>query len=107
MLSLSALALPHPSTIDVRSIGSLLDRYLLEVTPTKANRTQVDEPGYVARLKKLFGHMRLKDLEPHHVEWGLVKAHPFKKEVRFDGGRSSSGARERYIEDWGIVETLT
>jgi hypothetical protein len=67
LLSLSTLALPHPSTIDVRSLGSLPDRYLLEVTPTEAKRPQVDEPGYVARLKKLFGHMRLKDLESHHI----------------------------------------
>jgi integrase len=136
--------------IEVRTIGDLLNRYLLEVTPTKAKRTQVDEPGYVVHLKKRFGHMRLKDLEPHHiykyfdkrkdqtkdkegnlvsedrkakrqarqeikllshaftkaVEWGLIKAHPFKKEVRFDGERSSSGARERYIEDWELVEAL-
>jgi hypothetical protein len=37
---------------------------------------------------------------------GLIKSHPFKKEVRFDGERSSSGARERYIEVWEIVEAL-
>jgi integrase len=135
--------------MEVRNIGQLLDRYLLEVTPTKAVRTQQDEPGYVVQLKPKFGHMRLKDLEPHHiykyfdkrkdrtknkdgelvakrnakrqarqeikllshaytkaVEWGLIKAHPFKKEVRFDGDRSSSGARDRYIEDWEIVEAL-
>lgn len=135
--------------IDVTNIGSLLDRYLLEVTPTKAVRTQQDEPGYVARLKPKFGHMRLQDLEPQFiykyfdkrkdqtkgqdgelvvkrgakrqarqeikllshaftkaVEWGLIKAHPFKKEVRFDGDRSSAGARDRYIEDWEMDEVL-
>ena len=53
--------------IEVRTIGNLLDRYLLEVTPAKAKRTQVDEPSYVVHLKKPFGHMRLKDLEPHHI----------------------------------------
>lgn len=134
---------------DVRIIGELLDRYLLEVTPTKAPRTQLDEPGYVALLKVPFGHMRLQDIEPQHiyqyfdrrkdrtkdkdgnlktnrtaktqarqeikvlshaftkaVEWGLIKAHPFKKEVRLDKERGQK-SRDRYIEDWEIAETLT
>jgi hypothetical protein len=29
--------------------------------------TQVDEPRYVAPLKKPFGHMRLQDLELQHI----------------------------------------
>ncbi len=37
---------------------------------------------------------------------GLIKAHPFKKEVRFDGDRSSAGARDRYIEDWAMDQVL-
>ena len=53
--------------IDVRRIEQLLDRYLLDVTPTKAKRTQADEPGYAAHLKMRFGHMRLQDIEPQHI----------------------------------------
>jgi len=137
------------SQIDVRKIGDLLDRYLLEVTPAKAPRTQLDEPGYVVQLKIPFGHMRLQDIEPQHiyqyfdkrkdrtkdkqgklkkdrkaktqarqelkllshaftkaVEWGYIKAHPFKKEVRLDKERGQK-SRDRYIEDWEIAECLT
>lgn len=136
--------------IDVRRIEHLLDRYLLEVTPAKAKRTQVDEPRYATQLKKRFGHMRLEDLEPQHiyqyfdkrtdqtkdkegklvaatrnaknqarqeikllshaftkaVEWGYVKKHPFKKEVRFDRERGQK-PRDRYVEDWEIIEVLS
>lgn len=137
------------SQVNVRSIGDLLDRYLLEVTTAKAARTQVDEPRYVEQLKKRFGHMRLDDIEPQHiyqyfdrrhdrtkgkdgepkvkrkaqtqarqeikllshaytkaVEWGYIKAHPFKKEVRFDRDRAQK-PRDRYIDDWEIIEALS
>jgi hypothetical protein len=39
------------------------------------------------------------------VEWGYLKRHPFKKEVRLDGERGQK-ARDRYIEDWEIAEAL-
>lgn len=137
------------SQIDARTIEHLLDRYLQEVTPAKAKRTQVDEPGYAIQLKKRFGHMRLEDLEPQHiyqyfdkrmdqtkdkdgktapprnaktrarqeikmlshaftkaVEWGHLKKHPFKKEVRFDRERGQR-PRDRYVEDSEIVEVLS
>jgi hypothetical protein len=55
------------SQIDVRTIEHLLERYLLEVTPSKAKRTQVDEPRYACQLKNRFGHMRPEDLEPRHI----------------------------------------
>jgi hypothetical protein len=133
--------------INVRTVGDLLDRYLLEVTPTKAVRTQVDEPTYAARLKKVFGHMNPDDVEPQFiyqyfdrrkdqtkdkdgnlstnrqaktqarneikllrhaltkaVEWGYIKKHPFKGEVRLDKERGQK-ARDRY-EDWEIAEAL-
>lgn len=36
------------------------------------------------------------------VEWGLLKAHPFKGEVRIAGAKP----RTRYVEDWELVEAL-
>lgn len=36
------------------------------------------------------------------VEWGYIDRHPFKSEVRLEGEKS----RERYVEDWEIVECL-
>lgn len=38
------------------------------------------------------------------VEWGLLKKHPFKGEVRLEG--SGEGVRTRYVEDWELVEVL-
>lgn len=32
------------------------------------------------------------------VEWGYVRTHPFKGQVRIQGSKP----RERYIEDWEI-----
>ncbi len=37
------------------------------------------------------------------VEWGYIRVHPFKKEVRLLG----EAHRERYIEDWEVVEALS
>lgn len=126
---------------NVHNVAQLLDRYLLEVTPTKALRTQLPEPAYVVELKKVFGsapvvggvrpqHIyqyvdkrldRTEGAEPRKaktqarneikilshaftkaVEWGYLDRHPFKGEVRLEGGKS----RDRYIEDWEIVEVL-
>ncbi len=36
------------------------------------------------------------------VEWGYIDRHPFKSEVRLKG----EPPRERYVDDWEIVETL-
>jgi integrase len=118
-------------------IRELLDRYALEVIPTKAITTQQGNTDSLVSLRKVFGDMRLGDVEPQHiykyadtridprsgkkspstgrhdvsvfrhvytkaVEWGLLKKHPFKGEVRLKGGK----ARTRYIEDWEIVEAL-
>ncbi len=37
------------------------------------------------------------------VEWGYIDRHPFKTEVRLVGEKP----RERYVEDWEIVEALS
>jgi integrase len=40
------------------------------------------------------------------VQWGLLKKHPFKKEVRFERDLQPKGG-ERYVEDWEIIECLS
>lgn len=115
----------------VTTIGALLDRYLLEVIPTKAPKTQTENRRYLAALRPVFGAVALSDIEPQHiyqyvdkrsaktaakrevevlshaftkaVQWGLLKAHPFKGEVRLEG----SAPRTRYVEDWEVVEALS
>lgn len=115
----------------ISTIDALLDRYSLQVVPTKAPKTQTGNRRAVANLRAVFGHMALADVEPQHiyqyveyrkaptqahreievfshaftkaVEWGLIKAHPFKGEVRLKGEKP----RTRYIEDWEVVEALS
>ena len=36
------------------------------------------------------------------VEWGLIDRHPFKGQVRLTGEKH----RDRYIEDWEVLECL-
>lgn len=114
----------------ITTIAALLDRYLMEVVPTKAPKSQTENRRHIANLRPVFGEMALADLEPQHVyqyvdkrsakvaahrevetlshaftkavQWGLMRAHPFKGEVRLE----SEAARERYVEDWEIQAAL-
>jgi integrase len=116
---------------DVRNIGQLLDRYALEVIPTKAPKTRSSNTAAVKKLRAVFGLMPLESLKPQHVyqyvdkrkakvaahreievlshaftkavQWGFINKHPFKGEVRLSGEEP----RTRYVEDWEIVECLS
>ena len=117
-------------------IGELLERYAIEVIPTKAPATQRGDIRALVNLRVVFGDMRLDALEPTHiyqyvagrlnkqgqnshatgvfetrvlkhaftkaVEWGFIRRHPFKGEVRLKGIKP----RTRYIEDWEVREAL-
>jgi integrase len=112
------------------NIGQLLDRYLLEVVPNKAPKTQTENARGIHRLRAVFGAMALNDFKPRHVyqyvdkrgaktaahreievlshaftkavEWGYLDRHPFKGQVRLEG----EPPRVRYLEDWEVVEIL-
>lgn len=135
---LGAQALP------VRTIGDLLDRYALEVIPTKAAASQESNRNQIKKIREVFGSLPLLPFAPklvyqyvdarsrkkkdpetgkvtggkiaaHReiellshaytkaVEWGYIDAHPFKSEVRLEGEPS----RERYVEDWEVIEALS
>lgn len=113
-----------------RTVGQLLDRYLLEVVPGKAKTTQAGNRIFIAALRKAFGNAPLGALKPQHVyqyvdkrskktsahreieilshaytkavQWGYIDRHPFKGEVRLAG----EAPRTRYVEDWELVEAL-
>lgn len=114
----------------VLTISALLDRYAIEVVPAKAPKTAGENLKQIERLRPAMGHFALTDLEPQHiyqyadkrtaktaarreievlshaftkaVQWGLLKAHPFKGEVRLE----SAAPRDRYVEDWEIIEVM-
>lgn len=127
---------------EVRTIGELLDRYLLEVVPSKAPKNQTLNALWIKQLRKVFGELTLLPFPPKNVykyvdlrsrkkknengritggrtaalreveilshaytkavEWGYIDRHPFKGEVRLEGERP----RDRYIEDWEVLEML-
>lgn len=117
--------------MSVVTIGNLLDKYLLTVVPTKAPATRESNRYNIKRLREVFGAMPLRSIEPHHiygyyerrekktaahreieilshaftkaVEWGHLKTHPFKGQVRL----KSEAPRDRYVEDWEVIEALT
>lgn len=127
-----------------KTVGDLLDRYALEVIPTKAPASQASNRNQIQMLRKVFGEQPLlpflpqlvyqyvdrrsvkkKDPETNKVtggriaahreiellshaytkavEWGYIDRHPFKNEVRLTG----EAPRDRYVEDWEIVEALS
>ncbi len=114
------------------TIADLLERYQQQIVPTKAARTQRANNETIRRLRKVFGHMPIQALKPVHVyqyldqrrdrptsanrdvevlshaytkaiEWGLTEVHPIKGKVISHGERP----RDRYVEDWELIETLS
>ena len=119
----------------VATVGDLLERYEFQVVPEKAKKTQQDNRTSIRRLRAVFGHMAITktggDLEPVHVyqyldlrrdtptsanrdvevlshafsmaiRWGITTEHPIKGKVQ----AHSEKPRERYVEDWELVEAL-
>lgn len=124
------------------TIGQLLDRYALEVVPTKAPKTQTSNHWALKKLRSVFAAMPLGAMTPRMVylyvdkrsvkkrdeegkltggrtvahreievlshaftkavEWGYIDKHPFKSEVRLQGEKP----RDRYVEDWEVIECL-
>lgn len=117
---------------DAKTMAELLDRYALEVIPTKAPKSQESNNISIRKLRPVFGHMPIDTVKPKHVyqyrdlrgketksganrdievlshaftkaiEWGLTENHPVKGKVR----KFSTPPRKRYIEDWEIKEAL-
>lgn len=48
----------------------------------------------------------LSHMFTYAVQWGLRAKHPFKDEVRFERGLQPK-RKERYVEDWEIIEALS
>jgi integrase len=117
---------------DAKTMAELLDRYALEVVPTKAPKSQESNIISIRKLKPVFGRMPIAAVKPKHVykyrdlrsqqgkvaanrdievlshaftkaiEWGLCENHPIKGKVR----KNSVLPRRRYVEDWEVTEAL-
>jgi len=116
---------------NAQTMGQLLDRYALELVPTKSAKQQLDANRYIARLRAVFGELLLTDMRPvlvyqfydkstkkvaarraiallshaftKAVEWGYIDRHPFIGQMRLE----QKAPRDRYVEDWEIVESLS
>ena len=68
-----------------KNIGELLDKYQLNILPNKALRTQYDYSKYIVNVRKVFGHMLVQDIKPHHIYAYVDKRS--KKKVNSKGKR--------------------
>ena len=49
------------------TVDNMVDRYVLEILPKLAVKTQEERNRQSNRLKRIFGPMLLADVEPHHI----------------------------------------
>lgn len=118
------------TTNKIHTVGQLLDRYALQIVPHKSPKTRKENTRQIKVLKDKFDSAPLMSIEPQYiyqyaewrgvkvaakreiavlshamtmaVQWGFIKKHPFKGEVRLTGEKP----RTRYVEDWEIIECL-
>ena len=120
-------------SIAVKNYGDLLDRYLLEIVPTNAPKTQESKRISITRLRKAFAHMPVTLIKPMQAyqyndlvskKHGLssanrdleVLSHSLTMAVRWGYiemnplknqiTKNRIKPRERYVEDWEIEEAL-
>lgn len=91
-------------------LASLKPQHIYKYFDTRKDQTKDKDGNLVADRKannqarqeiKLLSHAYAKA-----VEWGYIERHPCKRDVRFDRDRAQK-ARDRYVEDWEIVEALS
>lgn len=64
------------------TVGGMLDRFLAEVVPTKAPRTQKDYSRAVANLRRSFGRMGPDEVTPGDIAEYLDTAHQKKRGIQ-------------------------
>lgn len=119
---------------DITTANELMDRYLLEVVPTKSFKSQESNQLAIRRLRPVFGMMRPTEIQPVHAyKYAdlVTKAHgktSAKHDIQclshlltkaVEWGVISrnpilgqvrikgTGPRDRLIEDWEIEEALS
>ena len=118
---------------DITTVSDLMDRYLLEVVPTKSFKSQESNQLAIRRLKPVFGMMRPCEVQPVHAykyadlatkAHGRTSAkhdiqclsHLLTKAVEWGLMNRNpllgqvrikgTGPRDRLVEDWEIDEAL-
>lgn len=118
---------------DARFFGQLLDKYLVEVVPEKAFKSQQSNQISIRRLRPVFGDMAIESIRPKHayrymtmvakkhgktsanrdfevLSHSLSKAvewgHIDRNPVKGQVRKFSIKRRERYVEDWELEESM-
>jgi len=121
-------------SIAVKNYSDLLDRYLLEIVPTNAPKTQESKRISITRLRKAFAHIPVTLIKPMQAyqyndlvskKHGLssanrdleVLSHSLTMAVRWGYiemnplknqiTKNRVKPRERYVEDWELEEALS
>lgn len=66
MRTYAALTEPSAPGAEPRTVGHLLDRYLVERSPLKASETQSTHTRDIRQLRAVFGDVLLSDVRPEH-----------------------------------------
>jgi len=112
------------------TVGDALDRYLREIVPTKAPKTQIEYTRHIGRLRAVFGDMKLDNVRGVHVaqyldqsaakvaanreigtlsalyrcaiRWGWCERNPCR-----EIGRNTEQERTRYVTDAELLALRT
>lgn len=95
------------------NIGQLLERYLIEVVPTKAPKTRTANALYVKQLTSVFGALPLGGIRPKHV-YQYVDKRSQKKTTesgRVTGGKTTAHREIEVLShaftkavEWGYID---
>ena len=114
------------------TISDLLDKYLLEVVPTKAKGTQRHNREVIPKIRAVFGHMKITDLKPKHiyqyadkrssfsrakeeikvlkhaftkaVQWGFIENNHLHGQVRLE---TPVKKKKRLVENWEVDAVMS
>jgi len=93
---------------DVKTVSDLLDRYAIEVIPTKSFKTQKENIKQAKCLKAVFGHMPILSVTPQHVYQYVDK----RRKKTKDGKGGFVAAKREYAllshaytkaVEWGLI----
>jgi integrase len=119
------------AAVVIGTVGDLLDRYAVDVIPSKAITTQDSNAFAIVQLKKVLGELLIPELTLQSVteyfsqrsykvaarreievlshaytkavEWGYIGRHPFKGMLSLP----KEEPRRRHVEDWEVLEMLS
>ncbi len=81
----------------IQTIGQLIDRYLIEVTPTKASSTQRTEIEDLRKIREMIGHNPIASFAPHD-------AYQMRDKIYRNIGKGSGERKTNRV--MGTVKTL-